>query len=168
MKNIILIGFMGSGKTSTGKYVAQKLNRPILSSDEMIVQKEGQPIAQVFEKSGETYFRQIEKNVVKELATKSNVVIDCGGGVILDPENIVTLKKNGIIIYLITSPEFIYQRVKNRRHRPLLNVPDPQSKIRELLEQRQSLYESSADLTINTDGKTPQQVGEELLKIFHD
>ena len=166
-KNIVLIGFMGCGKSLTSKKLAETLNRQVISTDKLVEKKEGQSIEEIFEKSGEGYFRRIEKEIIKEIADQSGIIIDCGGGVALDDENMANLKKNGQVIYLSASPESIYSNIKHRSHRPLLNVVDPELKIAELLEERKSYYEK-ADATINADHKTINQIAEDVLKVIAD
>ncbi len=167
-KNIVLIGFMGSGKSMISKKLANMLNRQLLSTDDLIVHQEGRSVNRIFEESGEGYFRQIERKVVQGAAERQSVVIDCGGGVVLNPENITDLKRRGILIYLSASPESLYENIKDKDDRPLLNVGDPLAKIRELLKERRALYEQ-ADYTIKTDNKTADEVCEEVVRILsHD
>ena len=104
------------------------------------------------------------QNVIKELSQLDDIIIDCGGGVVLDPENISHLKKNGFVIYLATSPEVVYNRTKDEGHRPLLLVDDPMVKIKELLNKRQSFYEQ-AGFTVNTDERSVDEVCEEIISI---
>ena len=155
--NIVFIGFMGSGKSSTSKYLAKLLKRKVFSTDQLIVKKEKRSIARIFSEEGEPYFRKLEERTVAQIANKKNIIIDCGGGIVLNPKNIKRLKKNGILIYLKTSPEWIWRRVLKTKRRPLLSVENPQKKIRELLKRRKSLY-AQANVTIVTDAKTPGQV----------
>ena len=160
-KNIVFIGFMGSGKSSTSKFLAKTLRRKVFSTDQIIVKEQGRSIAQIFREEGEAYFRQLEKKTVAKLAKYKNVIIDCGGGIVLNPDNIKRLKKNGILVYLKTSPAWILKRVKKTGKRPLLNVNQPLKKIKELLRKRAALY-NQADVTIRTDEKTPREVAREV------
>ena len=163
-KNIVLIGFMGAGKTGVSLYLAEVLKRRRVSTDELIETKEKRSIVQIFQDSGEEYFRRMEKEIVEELALAENLIIDCGGGIILQQENLDRLKKNGMLVYLSASPQMVYERVKNNSQRPLLNVADPQAKIRELLQARKFYYEQ-ADHTIDTNHKTVEQTAKEVLLI---
>ena len=149
-KNIVLIGFMGSGKTVIAKELAQRLNIPYVSSDALIEQKEGGSITDIFKDKGEAYFRNVEHEVVKSISSRRGIVIDCGGGVVLNSENLKLLKTHGIVFYLQASVDVIYQRIKNEGHRPLLKVPDPLRVIRELYTQRLPLY-SQADVCIDAN-----------------
>lgn len=167
-KNIVLVGFMGGGKTLVSQKLAQILRRPWVSTDEAIEQKEKRSIIEIFRDSGEEYFRQLEKNIVRELAQKENLILDCGGGIVLQQENLNALKKKGILFYLSVSPEVIYQRTKDQTHRPLLNVPNPQIKIKELLDQRKFYYEQ-AHFTIDTNHQSVEQTAQEVLaRLPHD
>ncbi len=166
-KNIVLIGFMGVGKSLAAKYLAAKLARPIISTDEIIVQQQGKSIAKIFADHGEEYFRQIEAQIVESIAEKKDVIVDCGGGIALNPLNLESLKKNGIVFYLSASAQEIYKNVKDQKHRPLLNTPDPKNSITELLEKRRPFYEK-ADYVIDADGKTGQQLCVDILLIFNN
>jgi shikimate kinase len=163
-QNIVLLGFMGTGKSTLARWLSQKLNRKAVSTDQAIEERQGQKIPQIFESLGEPHFRQLEQVAVEEIAAQKNIIVDCGGGVVLNPINIQNLKKNGLIVYLSASPEWILKRTQGRKHRPLLNVDDPFKKIQELLALRKPLYEQAADWTIDTDGKTNEDVGMEVLK----
>ena len=129
MKNIVLVGFMGTGKSVVGKRLAVKLKRDFVELDELIEKKENMPIKDIFEKKGEPYFRQVEKEVVKEASQRKNIVISAGGGAIIDEENFKNLKNSGTIICLKASPETILRRTKDLKTRPLLNVSDPKKQI---------------------------------------
>ena len=165
-KNIVLVGFMGSGKSLTSNKLAGALKRKICSTDKLIEKREGRVIADIFRDSGEAYFRKVEKEVVKEVSGQTDIILDCGGGVVLDFENVADLKKNGLVIYLSAPPERIYNNIKGQKHRPLLNVEDPQSKISELLEARKPYYEK-ADVIIDAD-KPIDQIAEDILKVIRD
>jgi len=167
VRNIVLIGFMGCGKSLTSNKLAENLTRKIISTDKLVEEKEGLSIAEIFERSGEGHFRRIEKEVIKEVSDLSGIIIDCGGGAVLDAENMANLKKNGFIIYLSASPESIYNNIKDRSHRPLMNVADPQLRIAELLTERKPYYEK-ADVTINADHRTINQIAEDVLKVLAD
>ncbi len=164
-KNIVLIGFMGVGKSLAAKHLSEKLQRPVICTDDLIVAKEGKSIAKIFQDNGEAYFRKVEADIVASIADKQNVIVDCGGGVALNPENLELLKKTGIVFYLSASPEEIYKNVKDQTNRPLLNTPDPKNKIKELLQARRPFYEK-ADHVIDADGKTGEQLCVDILTLF--
>ncbi len=149
--SIALIGFMGTGKTAVGKALAEKLGREFVELDFLIEQKAGKTIPQIFQQDGEVRFRELEIEVVKEVAGRKNAVIACGGGAVLNRINIDRLKKECIIVYLTASPEVILKRTSvDENERPLLNVPDRARHIRELLKFRRPFYERAADVTVAT------------------
>ena len=162
MNNIILVGFMGTGKSVVGKKLAAKLNKDFVESDDMIEAREKMPIRDIFEKKGEPYFRRVEKEVIKEASSRKNVVISAGGGAIVDEENFNNLKNSGTLICLKASPDTILKRTKDLKTRPLLNVPDPKKKIEELLKKREPYY-NKADLVIETDNLSIERVVERIL-----
>ena len=153
---------MGTGKSIVGKLLADRLGREFLELDDIIEKREGTTIREIFEKKGETYFRRIEKEVVKEASQKKGIIISAGGGAIIDEENFNNLKKHGVIICLEASPEVILKRTKGLTCRPLLNVPDPKKRIEELLEERAPYYKK-ADFRINTDSLTIEEVVEKII-----
>jgi len=167
MKNIVLIGFMGSGKSSTAQELSRRLNRDTVSTDALIEKKEKRTIHEIFRDSGEPYFRQVEKTVVQEVSKKENHIIDCGGGVVLNEDNVKDLKRQGVIIFLSATPEEIFKRVRNETHRPLLKVENPQARIKEMLDIRLPFYQKAADQTIVTNGKTPKEVCEDIIRLIH-
>lgn len=164
-KNIVLIGFMGVGKSLAAKHLAAKLQRPVISTDDLIVKKEGKSISAIFQEKGEPYFRELETKAVESIADQQNVIIDCGGGIALNPQNMELLKKNGIIFYLSATADEIYKNVKDQKHRPLLNTPDPKGQIEALLEKRRPNYEK-ADHLIDANGKTGEQLCVDILTLY--
>ena len=164
-KNIVLIGFMGAGKSLVSKRLANKLKRERVSTDEWIEKEEGKTIAQIFRDSGEAYFRGREENVVGELSPRENLVIDCGGGVAANQSNIDLLKKQGTLFYLKTSPAVVYQRVKNNPFRPLLQVAEPLKEIEALMKTRQAFYEQ-AHFVVDTDLHTVEDTAREILELL--
>lgn len=163
MKNVVLVGFMGTGKSVVGKRLAKLLGVPFVNTDDIIEQRQRHTIAEIFSSRGEGYFRDVEKEVIKEVSAKEGIVIGAGGGAVLNEENMNNLKKNGIMFCLTASPEAIHERTKNYRHRPLLNVPDPVAKIKELLETRAPFY-AKADFQIDTSGKSVEAAAQEIIK----
>jgi len=166
-KNIVLIGFMGSGKSMVSKRLGVLLSREIFSTDKMIEEEEGRSVSSIFEESGEEYFRTKEKEAVGKVSKLKGVILDCGGGIVLDQANIDKLKENGYLIYLSATPEFIYEQVKHKKNRPLLDVDDPKAKIKELLELRKAQY-AQADQTVISDGKTIEQICDHIMEILND
>lgn len=166
MKNIVLVGFMGTGKSVVGKQLARQLKMKFVSTDDIIEEREKKSIAEIFEKSGEPYFRKIEKEAVREVSNLDNFVIAAGGGVVLDDENMANLRKKGVIICLNAAPEKIYERTKLYKHRPLLNVENPIEKIRQLLNLRAPFY-AKADYQIDAANKSVKEVAAEIRRILN-
>ncbi len=157
-KNIVLVGFMGTGKSTVGKILAKRLNRTWIDVDQKIEENEKRKIAEIFEKDGEARFRQLEKEMIKNIVLGQNLIITTGGGAVLDAENRAALKKNGFVITLSATPETIFKRVRQSRHRPLLKG-DLLKEIERLLAEREPFYRES-DCTFSTDGKSAAEVAE--------
>lgn len=165
MKNIILIGFMGTGKTSVGRLLASRLGRSFIDLDKKIEQEEGRTIPEIFQQDGEMYFRQKERSVVVKASRLTGAVIATGGGAVLDHDNVIRLKNSGILIGLTADPMTILQRTERRNNRPLLNCEDRLSQIEKLLSQRKPFYEV-ADYTLDTVASSPQQVAEQIIHLL--
>ena len=163
--NLVFIGFMGSGKSMVAQTLGRKLGKRVLSTDDLISEQEGQSIADIFETFGETFFRKLEEQTVEKIASSKDVIIDCGGGIILNQKNIDRLKENGCLVYLSAGAEFLYKMVKDQKHRPLMNVEDPLEKIRALLAQRKSKYDQ-ADVTVISEGKSIDEICNEILELI--
>ncbi len=162
-KNIALIGFMGSGKSMVARELGIRLKAQVVATDDLAEAREGATIHEIFKSKGEAYFRNLETEIIKEVSQRRGIIIDCGGGVVLSPENLKLLKTYGIIFYLQAAPEVIYQRIKNEKHRPLLKVPDPLGRIKELYQQRLPLY-NQADYTIDANDASIEGPVVEILK----
>ncbi|MBN3040219.1 MAG: shikimate kinase [Candidatus Omnitrophica bacterium] len=165
MRNIYLVGFMGTGKTTVGVILAKRLKLEFIEMDSLIEQRQGKSICQIFADLGEEAFRQMENQLLNEISKKSNLVVSCGGGLICDPANSRILKGSGVTFCLKASASLIYQRTKNQTQRPLLKVDNPMKKIEELLAERKPFYES-ADFIIDTDTMLPEQVAEKIIHIL--
>jgi len=159
--NVALIGFMGAGKTSVGRLVAENLGFEFLDTDELIQSRIGRTIADIFAKEGEPAFRALEKQVVQELSTRDRTVISTGGGLPTNAGNLTALKSFALVVCLWASPEKIWERVRNQSHRPLLHDTDPQKKIRELLAAREPFYKQ-ADVLINTDLRSVREAAQQI------
>jgi shikimate kinase len=160
--NIFLIGPMGSGKSAVGRHLARLLRFSFHDSDADIEAKTGVDIAFIFEKEGETGFRQREKESIERLTRLDGVVIATGGGAVILAENRRVLAERGTVVYLETSVSQQLERTRHGRHRPLLNDTDPGTKLEELMHQRAALYSEIADLKVSTDGRRVQLVADEI------
>ena len=150
MKNVVLLGFMGTGKSIVGRGLAVELQYRFVDTDRLIEERVGKRIPEIFSQDGEAYFRTLEAEVVAEIADWEAYVISTGGGVPLNPKNVKALDRTGIFVTLSTRPEVILKRVKRRAgERPLLKGPDPLSAIRSLLSERKKYYNRSA-ITVDT------------------
>lgn len=166
--NIFLIGFMGAGKSTIARTLQRELGFPLVEMDERIVQEQGMSINDIFAQYGEAHFREIESQLVVDLGKQEPSVVSCGGGVVVRPENTQNMKKSGRIVLLKASPETIFERVRNSTDRPILNGHMNVEYIAELMEKRRALYEEAADITIQTDGKTREQICEEIIGKLRD
>lgn len=162
--NVVLTGFMCSGKTSVGKLLSKKLNFTLIDTDTEIETLTKEKIVDIFAKYGEEYFRTIESKVVAEVSKRDKCIISTGGGVVLKKENMDNLRRNGIIVNLKVSPDVVYQRLQNQPgQRPLLNKPNPKEEIEKLLSFREKFY-ADCDLQIITDELTPEQISDKILE----
>ncbi len=162
--NIALYGFMGVGKSTVGRLLAEELGYVFIDMDKVIEQKMGISISEIFRRYGELRFRELESDLVKELAGEDSVVIACGGGAVLDPDNVEALTTSSRLIYLTATLPEIIERTSKDRSRPLLNVLDPEKKIANLIEQRRPVYERYATVTVDTTDLTPLEVVDEILE----
>ena len=165
MKTITLTGMMGAGKSTIAKILAKKLNIKPIDIDSLIEQNEGEKISEIFSKKGEEYFRKIEKNTIDNIFTRENLVISLGGGALENNETREFLLTNSTVIYLQTSPEIIFERIKSNTERPLLCGNMSVEKISEILEKREKNYQT-ATYKITTDNKTPDQIAEEIIGVL--
>ena len=163
MKNIVLVGMMGAGKTTIGELLATKLNRELKDIDRVIEQEQKKSIIEIFTDDGEEAFRQLESETIEKFSNMSNLIIYTGGGALEKANNLSNLQKNGIIIYLKADIEELFKRVKNETQRPLLKEQDPLEVIKKLIKKRKKFY-LMADITIITDNKSPEKITEEIIK----
>ncbi|MDA7517967.1 shikimate kinase [Akkermansiaceae bacterium] len=149
--NIVLIGFMGTGKSTIGRELSKMLSYPLVDTDQAIVKKAGKPIPRIFADEGEEAFRKMETEILEELAEKGGNIIATGGGIIGSERNREILRKLGYVVWLAASPKEILERTSRNSNRPLLNGVDPEGSIMRLLEERTPLYMEAAHLNIETD-----------------
>ena len=162
--NIVLIGFMGAGKSTISDYLSTMFDMDIVEMDQVIAEREEMSIPDIFATYGEEYFRNCETELLKKMQSRKNVLISCGGGVVLRECNVEQMKKNGRVVLLTASPEEVYERVKDSDDRPVLAGRKNVKGIAELMEARRGKYEAAADIIVNTDHKTVLQVCEELVQ----
>ena len=163
--NIVLVGFMGTGKTSVGRRLASQLRMRYVDTDDIIERDTGRRISDIFSKDGEPAFRDLESEAVCQVSKLYNHVISTGGGVVLRASNMEALKRNGIIFCLTATPEEIYRRVRHQTHRPLLQTPDALAKIRSMLEERHPYY-AEADYKVRTTGRTFREITGYIRQVY--
>lgn len=163
-KNIALIGFMGTGKSAVGLELSRRLGTDLIEVDELIAERAGKTIPEIFSKEGEAAFRKLETEVVAEVSRREGAVISCGGGVVLEPRNVDELKKSSVIVLLTAPVEEILRRAYlDGESRPLLNTPDREARARELLGFRYPLYIRAADYIVDTSGLHPREVADAII-----
>ena len=165
IENLALIAFMGTGKSSVGRLVAEQLHFTFLDTDDLIESRTGKSINQIFAQQGEPAFRELECQVVQELAGRAQCVIATGGGLPVNPANLASLKTHALIMCLWASPEKIWECVRGQSHRPLLNNPDPQGEIRSLLAVREPFYRQ-ADVLLSTELRSPRELAQQVIHQF--
>ena len=148
--NIVLIGFMGSGKTSIGRIVAQRLGFQFVDTDAVIVERAGMQVAEIFERHGEAWFREQETATLRSLSILNRAVISTGGGIVGREENHALLRELGFVVWLTASEDVIFERVSRNTKRPLLQTPNPRATVHDLLEKRRGLYEAVSQFTLDT------------------
>jgi shikimate kinase len=163
--NIVLVGFMGTGKSAAGRLISRRLERVFIDMDAMIEEREGRTIAQIFAQDGEPYFRSLERALVHELSQRQHLVIAAGGGVVLDPENIRDFSRTGVVVCLKSSPHAILHRVGADKSRPLLESDDKAQRIVELLRSRQPLYDAIPH-QIDTSHLSPEVAAGRVIEIY--
>ena len=165
MKNIVLVGFMGSGKTTVGRLLAERTGMPLVDMDTLIEERAGKSINDIFAEDGEPHFRSLEREIVKELSARSEQVISTGGGIVLNPDNITDFEKSGLVVCLLVDAETVLDRVRHDNTRPLL-AGDKEAKIIELLQSRKHLYESITH-RIDTSGRpSPEPTAREIIDLY--
>lgn len=163
--NIVLIGFMGCGKSTVGKILAKKLNLRFCDSDTVIEDREGTAINAIFAEKGEGYFRALEKDTIRELSEQKGLVIATGGGAVMNPENVKNLRGSGVVFFLDVTPETVLNRLQGDNSRPLLKRADKESAVTELMSKRSPFYIEAAHHTVNADN-TPEAVANQILELY--
>lgn len=167
--NLVLIGYMGTGKTTIGRRCARALRFRFVDTDQLVERATARPVPQIFASEGEAAFRRLEREAVAEAAMRVHVVIGTGGGAVLDPANVVILRKSGVLVWLRVEPEEILRRCGDRSSRPLLaGVEDPLGRIREMLDLRNPLYAAAADATVDTTGLRHEDAAAKVLAAYRE
>ena len=164
-RNVALIGFMGTGKTTVGSLLAQLLGFEFIDTDKIIEQRQNRRISDIFSQQGEAHFRQLEANLCTELENSQSTVIATGGGLPVNPDNLDSLRRHCLVACLWATPETIYARVRSQHHRPLLNDPDPLQRIRDLLSLRTPAYKR-ADIIVGVDFRSPIETARTIAASF--
>ena len=155
--NLILAGFMGTGKSALGRQLAYRWQRPFLDTDDLIEKLAGMSVADIFAQHGEEHFRALERKVIEELIPPSGAIIACGGGLVVPTGMAELVRSKGVVITLFASVDTIIRRTANKSHRPLLKGDDPEVKIRDLMKKREQAY-MKAGIAVYTDGRSLQQL----------
>lgn len=161
-KSIVLVGMPGSGKTTVSDILAKKTGLPLIDTDNIIEQKQGKTISEIFKNDGEAYFRHLESELILEL--DNCAIISTGGGMVQNPLNMDNLKEIGIVFYLNLTPEIIYSRIKNETHRPLLLKADPLEELKNLYNKRDEGYKR-AHFIIDADDE-PNKIADKVIEIY--
>lgn len=169
MKSIAMIGFMGSGKSTVGSLLARTAQLSFVDLDDIAMELAEADVADVFANQGEDAWRDWERQALEGMADIGEpIILACGGGVIIKPENRRKLEVEFLTIYLKTSQEVLVERLRDQQDRPLLDVPDPEAAIAKLFEERRELYEATAHVAVTTDKKTPKEIVDEILKSLNE
>lgn len=164
MRNIMLIGFMGTGKSTVAAHMNQAYGMEVVEMDDVLAEREQMTIPEIFDKYGEEYFRNRETELVQELQKEENKIVSCGGGVVLREQNVEEMKKAGVIVLLTALPETILDRVREDENRPLLRGNKNVAFIEKMLEDRGPKYRAAADVIVATDGKDAAAICREIME----
>lgn len=167
MKKVVLIGYMGAGKSTVGQALAEQIAVPFWDMDAVIEEKQGRRIVDIFAENGEDYFRRLETECFRELLEqKGACVLSAGGGLPLRRENRELLRKMGCAVYLQVTKKTVLERLKEDKSRPLLQVEDKEAKVEEMIRMRHPIYLEAADITVETDGRSVEEMVQEILKLL--
>ncbi len=161
--NIYLIGFMGVGKSAVASELQKKLSLPLIEMDQEIVDRQGMEISEIFAQHGEAFFRDLESDLIREIAQGDGAIVSCGGGAVLRKENVDRMQQSGMVVLLTAEPETVLARVGNSTHRPLLEGKMNVDAIRALMEQRRPAYEDACQYFVPTDGKRPAEIADGIV-----
>lgn len=165
--NIVLCGFMGCGKSTVGKILAEKTGYTLFDSDTCVEKREQMTVSEIFSRHGEQYFRNAEKEVIRELSEQHSLIIATGGGAVLDHENAETLRKNGLVIFLDVTSQTVLKRLEGDTTRPLLMREDKETAVNELMAYRRPIYTAAGHFSVCADGN-PEATADEILRLYRD
>lgn len=169
MRNIVLTGFMGTGKTTVGRALAARLGLAFVDTDEEIEKITGKTVSYIINRHGMIRFRSEEALVIKRLSARKGLVIATGGGAVLDPDNVASLKKNGVVVLLRCSPEVVHRRVRSGRSRPLLaRAEDLAQRIRDLMAEREGAYSGAADLEVFLGDESREEAAGKIIALLRE
>ncbi|MEY2482641.1 MAG: shikimate kinase [Verrucomicrobiota bacterium] len=163
-QSIVLIGFMGAGKSSAGRALGRKTGLPRFDTDEMVSTRFALPVSEIFARFGEEKFREAETDALRQLANKGPAVIVTGGGIVLRPENVKLLRELGTLVCLEVDEETLFRRISRRATRPLLQTENPRATMAELWRIREPLYRDAADVRLDTSRLTHDEVADAILR----
>ncbi|NIB39342.1 shikimate kinase AroK [Pseudomaricurvus alkylphenolicus] len=166
-RSLVLVGPMGAGKSTIGKLVAAQLSLPFVDTDRVIEERTGADIPWIFDVEGEEGFRQRETSVLGDLLVGEAIVLATGGGIVTREQNRKLLEDDSLVVYLTASIDQLVERTYKDKKRPLLQVADPEAKIRSLIAERHPLYEQVADVVVQTDRRSPKAVANEIAQFYH-
>jgi shikimate kinase len=164
--NIILVGFMGTGKTTVGRQLAAETGRNFYDMDVLIEEHAGMSVPDIFEQKGEKYFRELERRILTDAVKGTDKILAAGGGIVLNPDNVAVMKQNGIVIALAAQVDTLWERLKDSTARPLLKGENPREKMEQLYTQRTGLYQD-ADFIVHVDGKSPSILAKEIVQLVN-
>ena len=167
-KHIYLVGFMGCGKSTVARELSKELGITYIDTDNQIVEEQNMPVSEIFETYGEEYFRKLETELLERLSDAKPLIIACGGGMATRDCNIELMKDSGLVVMLSAKPETIYERVRFNRNRPLLNGNMNVEYISSLMEKRLLFYNKAADVVVETDERTPEDIVKKIVEIFEE
>lgn len=165
--NIVLCGFMGCGKSTVGKILAEKTGYALFDSDDCIEKRERMTVSEIFSRYGEEYFRKAETEVIKQLSEQNGLIIATGGGAVLNPENAAALRRTGLVIFLDVTPQTVLKRLEGDTTRPLLMREDKKTAVKELMSYRKPLYTAAGHYTVCADG-TAENTADEILRLYRN
>ena len=165
-KNIVIIGFISTGKTAVGKALAKKLGKTLVDVDDLIATVTGKTPGEIYLSEGEITFRELEIDLIKSVSARDGIIISCGGGAVVNKINIDRLKRNGYIILLTADPEVIIKRTQNQKDRPIIDSGKREENIRRLLDERSCLWQPAADTIIDTTDKSVEEIAEIVIDAF--